>query len=1255
MDLHPSDLPGLDFRPGTGVQSAILERFGSPVNFKPASGQSEFILVASIGRCAYRLNEETVGFILQATIGGIAADFRTSQLDDRLFRFSVSSKQVGLHIYNLQSYECKQYKLYFHLWGAGGAHWSKESKDYNQEEAASWQTVTHRKRRSYADTVRYSANNKVQLTGANAVPISHQERQRPLRHRSSVFSRLTAAAEAPRPSVFQRISQAEDPIEDITAPRHGEQNKGKAPIMESGNGQSGVQNSNSNGPSNQRSGGPQYRIVRDNRAHRQPTPTSQMPEGAKRNADQKVTVCGYTVVICSKCLQSGHASVNCVGRVKCRNCHKLGHIRAICRSRPNRGGFTVEIRGQSKALGPYWPAGIETSWFRQPIIKPCSSKPPCFGSIQEMGKDFIALSTVHRASSPSNACTLLQLSLPNPDSTFPSNNRIVQGSCETLPPQANAAAMAYRRSDPAPFLPRGFHRLQVNGRDTAVRAVAARPQLRNEDVAIVLIDGMPQNEVPFANIREVLHEFLIDYKRLAIKDIQPCHLGQAYVRFAHPHDRDNLADSGALPYGNIEFRFVRHNEGRNRRAVNFNRECWLMLLGFPLDYWHLHYIENAISSFGRLTGWYNDPSNLARVLVCARVTDLVDVPEFIVLTEGEGFQGFSWTIQVEILQQNMTGVLPPDEEPLPPFNDGHAPIIYDFFGFGQEGAAPFEPDPEPEPAQDEQNNGQPWAPWNAEAELDAAPAVNENAAVGEIDLNVEPVVQEIEEQMIDQEDLPDGIIVQAPQLAQAPQVANVEQPVDPQAHVVPGEAFIELADFVNELMNDDQQNSEVLSGNAPGNSGGSINQQIQNLHNEVDNEVEQPANLLEHAEPGGDDVILALEAALDAPVAFIAEDVQMNELVELNDFVDEPEQDMQIDLNLPPLLDMQNDILVGVQDQPMQVQLAQHQVQLEPNNQVLQEVQPHQPLLLQQEVAHHHEEEMDNDQHQNIHVGYMMQQQYEGGDPIFQNMQSNASLTPKLHPDVYRLWAKHFEPVGNPDVIITIPKRWAAFFTKQLLNPAGFEWAREFLLSQAWQVLGEDGDEKLKYTLPSICPSAAAPACDDQQQNFSEEAPNDNQLASVTEDLPPTTPPEVQPAFHSAKSTSEIHEKKKKRCMPAPLVTSEVRRSTRIKDKLKGFKSNKCDANGCYACSSAPPNLSPSMIKNLGHTFCKISLDELSEPKLTAKRKMKTTVAVEVNSNTEQAGGSKALKTKKAIAKKAVKKPTKGDPNEDKKNKRTKK
>jgi len=40
--------------------------------------------------------------------------------------------------------------------------------------------------------------------------------------------------------------------------------------------------------------------------------------------------------------------------------------------------------------------------------------------------------------------------------------------------------------------------------------------------------------------------------------------------------------------------------------MNLNYECWLMLMGFPLDYWETDDIQDVICSFGTVDNWVNN-------------------------------------------------------------------------------------------------------------------------------------------------------------------------------------------------------------------------------------------------------------------------------------------------------------------------------------------------------------------------------------------------------------------------------------------------------------------------------------------------------------------------------------------------------------------------------------------------------------------------------------------------------------------------
>jgi hypothetical protein len=84
FSLSAMDFPVVDlnFNLGRGVQTMISSHFGEHVNFFPDHGSKEFVLLDSVEKCKYRLSEFPIGIILQATLGGSAADFRLIQVSD---------------------------------------------------------------------------------------------------------------------------------------------------------------------------------------------------------------------------------------------------------------------------------------------------------------------------------------------------------------------------------------------------------------------------------------------------------------------------------------------------------------------------------------------------------------------------------------------------------------------------------------------------------------------------------------------------------------------------------------------------------------------------------------------------------------------------------------------------------------------------------------------------------------------------------------------------------------------------------------------------------------------------------------------------------------------------------------------------------------------------------------------------------------------------------------------------------------------
>jgi hypothetical protein len=188
--------------------------------------------------------------------------------------------------------------------------------------------------------------------------------------------------------------------------------------------------------------------------------------------------------------------------------------------------------------------------------------------------------------------------------------------------------------DPRQFVPRGFEILQVPGRTAVKRVVVARRPRAHKEFGIASITPFPPGQVPFANVAEILQEFLM-HNQVGFRDIQECPLGAAYVRFNHVRDKDCLIRASPIPFGDVHVSFCKHNEGVNWRRFSFNRECWVLLVGPPLDYRFTEDLNATFSDIGKLLLWEKDEANLGRIIAKVRVSDLEDIPKSIHFTDGD--------------------------------------------------------------------------------------------------------------------------------------------------------------------------------------------------------------------------------------------------------------------------------------------------------------------------------------------------------------------------------------------------------------------------------------------------------------------------------------------------------------------------------------------------------------------------------------------------------------------------------------------
>lgn len=327
------DLPGLSFSPGLHGQDEIRATLGFPVSF---SWADSFFLVAAFGCCKFCHTEFSVGLILQATIGGAAACFEVSLLTDQVFKFSVASKEAGLFICRLFEFECE---VSFHLWGNGGPNWRREFDLFLLEEQSSWHSATSKNhsRPSYAAVVR-SSSARPPLFGANATPFGFAPFRSPDLSLGTKRANMHPIAPPPRRPIHEHLEFPREPALVRSLPRSGHAGK---------------------------------------LAPSHPLP-SRSGEFAPQRPHPRPPQSGGTtpVLLCVRCLSSGHHRSKCQQPIKCRACFTLGHVEASCPRPAVKPLFSVgNVKGKMAAID-------DLGWFKN-CANSSPSMAPTFNSFVE--------------------------------------------------------------------------------------------------------------------------------------------------------------------------------------------------------------------------------------------------------------------------------------------------------------------------------------------------------------------------------------------------------------------------------------------------------------------------------------------------------------------------------------------------------------------------------------------------------------------------------------------------------------------------------------------------------------------------------------------------------------------------------------------------------------------------------------------------------------------------------------------------------
>jgi hypothetical protein len=171
------------------------------------------------------------------------------------------------------------------------------------------------------------------------------------------------------------------------------------------------------------------------------------------------------------------------------------------------------------------------------------------------------------------------------------------------------------------FLPAGMH--VEHGWQWLARsrvALGGEPVCRHKQYAILELEPEPAP----AQVMGLLHEvsaFLEHDFGVRVMLAFPSPLGLGLFQLEDVVQRENLLDASPINFGQWVVTVRKHDEARNFRTCNYIRECWVMFLGFPLDYQSVEFVKASVAPFGQLLSWYEGP-NKSRILTKCLILSL---------------------------------------------------------------------------------------------------------------------------------------------------------------------------------------------------------------------------------------------------------------------------------------------------------------------------------------------------------------------------------------------------------------------------------------------------------------------------------------------------------------------------------------------------------------------------------------------------------------------------------------------------------
>lgn len=353
----------LDLSHGKTFSVKVRSLFGSSVTSLNPDDHASFWLVAAFSRSRFRLDEHSVGVILHSCLGGQENLFAVVELEQNIFKFTVASKHVGFLVYQLKSFQCHAFKIFFHLWNEKCIDGARRSVLLDSVPLYDWQEVKAKKLAPNPSSVLHS------------IPAKHV-----FNSISSDINKGSAKQSFPKCSIFSRLDFNATPDHVLTnsalhlgkiwipksklAPQVSDSILNlNSPSIGSGDNQ-GINLSLNLGPSPKPSfvevlkNGQPLVLSGANLQHLGPFNGRNL---APSLSPKLVSVLGSPQW--SRYFSMAHPHWACYSRIRCGDCFHFGHVSASCSFHPRFPGLSAQPSFTNQIAINAWTNATVQGWF----------------------------------------------------------------------------------------------------------------------------------------------------------------------------------------------------------------------------------------------------------------------------------------------------------------------------------------------------------------------------------------------------------------------------------------------------------------------------------------------------------------------------------------------------------------------------------------------------------------------------------------------------------------------------------------------------------------------------------------------------------------------------------------------------------------------------------------------------------------------------------------------------------------------------